>query len=697
MRANGCVFQGTGRVVVFACIMVLLSSALSFASDSNGSDIESITGQHTRLVWLQDQGGGADTFARGHKLMLYGYDSEDGLGERPLVPNVGNFFKPLFTPDGNSVVVSNRLSRQMYLVEWDSGTVKELGSGVAIEVWQEPGKRLFFKKPKVWVYCFSGKQAENKYGTGQPLYRFPLDDPSKKELIWNKTNLAWSNIQISKDGEVLGGLFPWPHGGVLNLKDKKWQKFGRGCWTSLSPDNSKLLWIFDGLHRNVQIYDVENGTSWKVAINGAPEVKGYEIYHPRWSNHPRYFVMTGPYEKGDGGNKIGGGGEKVEIFIGRLDKKARSVESWIQATHNGRADFYPDLWVEDGENADLSDRVVIAPPKKTSESWPVAGDNLVFLWENMKGANELSEESPVGFYQCNIELRGNALFGRNFQLTTGSGWGETGDAGKKIGEAVGRSGQMAVEFLYTPGSEEKSTILSLKKIKQGGIELRQEKDMLVVVQFSTDGTITARAEWPKLMNGNKPVHLFLNIDGKTIVLYKDGEKGDEKSFELDIQTLKNTEFVIGDSAATSHATIENIALYNMVQPDKNIAANSALTKNKMKDRETVARIVVEATLFETSDIPGPDSLGAYRRALVVNSYSVSKVLEGTYSDEKIMVAEWAVLDRKVVKSYNDPVDLETLVLEKFDHHPELEGERQMMDIFEPDLEMYYRTGSVSLN
>ena len=33
---------------------------------------------------------------------------------------------------------------------------------------------------------------------------------------------------------------------------------------------------------------------------------------------------------------------------------------------------------------------------------------------------------------------------------------------------------------------------------------------------------------------------------------------------------------------------------------------------------------------------------------------------------------------------------ERLTLEKFSDHPELEGERQMMDVFEPDLEMYYR-------
>lgn len=74
----------------------------------------------------------------------------------------------------------------------------------------------------------------------------------------------------------------------------------------------------------------------------------------------------------------------------------------------------------------------------------------------------------------------------------------------------------------------------------------------------------------------------------------------------------------------------------------------------------------------------------------MNSYSVDKIAQGEYGQDRILVAEWAVLDRKIVKKYREPAETEKLVLEKFDDHPELEGERQMMDIFEPELDMYYR-------
>jgi hypothetical protein len=99
---------------------------------------------------------------------------------------------------------------------------------------------------------------------------------------------------------------------------------------------------------------------------------------------------------------------------------------------------------------------------------------------------------------------------------------------------------------------------------------------------------------------------------------------------------------------------------------------------------------LEGTLLERTEIPAPDALGAYSRALVVNTYKVDRVVQGEYTQERLLVAEWAVLDRTVIKAYQEPAVSELLVVEPFSRHPQLEGERQMMDVFEPDLEMYYR-------
>ena len=320
------------------------------------------------------------------------------------------------------------------------------------------------------------------------------------------------------------------------------------------------------------------------------------------------------------------------------------------------------------------------------KSWPVDRDRLVFVWENMKAANQLGEQSPVGFFQCNIELRGKALHTSEFQLATGGGWGDTGDAGKKIGQAFARSGKAGVEFVLTPADDQKGTIMSFASGARTQILFGQDGDSLVVNDPEREKTAT----WPKIFESGKKQHLVLNYDGVKLELFKNGRSAGVRPFSIDLVTAAIDSFVIGDQTGDWQGILENIAVYTEPLSPEAIAKNSQIVSENIADRSGEDLIVAEARLVDVTEIPTPDSIGAYRRALVVNIYSVDKVLEGRYEKDRILVAEWAVLDREIIKEYIFPAKPEQLVLEKFDHHPELEGERQMMDVFEPDLEMYYR-------
>ncbi|BHH81954.1 LamG-like jellyroll fold domain-containing protein [Desulforhopalus sp. 52FAK] len=670
-------------------IFVLVSAGQVVAGTGAGKSLQDWTGKHSRLVWVQDQGDGSDTFARSKNLALYGYDSLDGKGERLLVNGNRNFYKPIFTPDGQKVIFSDRRDRQMFVLDWDSGKVEKLGSGVAVAVWKDTKTSFFLKKSTLWVYCFDGLQPENTYGTGQPLYRFPLGKPKKKELIWDKSNMAWSNVQLSRDGEVLGGLFPWPHGGFIHPENKEFKRLGRGCWTSLSPDNSKLLWIFDGLHRNIQIHDLEKQESWKVNINSAPGVGGFEVYHPRWSNHSRYFVITGPYEKGEGGNKLRGGGEKVEVYVGRFDRNVKKVEDWIQVTNNKRADFYPDLWVDGGGEYSLSDQEPAETVKKDSLAWPLDSSNVLYVWEDMKASNQLAETSPVGFYQCNLTLRGKALFTRDLTLNTSGGWGDTGDAGAKIGMALAKSKQVTFEIVATPDKVQKGEVISLQGSEGSRLSIQQNGDSLIV-ENSVAQKDTQRLYWDGVFSAHEISHLVISVYDGQMEVFRNAKSLGTKKIHIDFSLYNESQLILGDSSGNWDGTLAQIALYQVPLTPRQLETNSRYAFNKYNVNKPVQRLVVEASLLETTEIPAPDSIGAYRRALVVNSYGVDTVVEGEYAEEKIVIAEWAVLDRQIVKKYSDDVMSERLVLELFDDHPELEGERQMMDIFEPDLSMYYR-------
>ena len=121
----------------------------------------------------------------------------------------------------------------------------------------------------------------------------------------------------------------------------------------MAPDDSYVFWIFDGAHRNLTLHSPEDGMRWTVPIDRAPGVDGYEVYHPRWSNHARYMMMTGPYKIGGGGNRIRGGGEGVEIHLGRFSDDLGRIESWCRVTNNEKGDFQPDVWIESGDASDL--------------------------------------------------------------------------------------------------------------------------------------------------------------------------------------------------------------------------------------------------------------------------------------------------------------------------------------------------------
>jgi hypothetical protein len=122
------------------------------------------------------------------------------------------------------------------------------------------------------------------------------------------------------------------------------------------------------------------------------------------------------------------------------------------------------------------------------------------------------------------------------------------------------------------------------------------------------------------------------------------------------------------------------------------AAEIARAGTKTAERPTTKnRVVVDARLTSASVIPAPRSLAPYRNALVVNVYEISKVIEGDYKDRRVLVAQWAVRDAKVLDDARQRTEGTTarLTLERYDAHPELEGERVIAASGAPDLPLYY--------
>lgn len=316
-------------------------SGTSRGADKASAEVRGLTGAHTRVVWVQ--GDGTDPRATGDQLVLMGLDSDDGRGARVILGKLGSYVKPMLTPRGDRVIFSSRPvpgPPEVFIVAWDGTGLRKLADGYAMSVWEDPGDR------GEWVYVGTEGNPRYEFAT---ITRFPIDAPARREVVWNRTLVAMDGFQVSADGRYASGLCRWPDAMIAELPNGSMTKLGQGCWTSLSAARGRLFWYFDGPHRNLTLVDVDTDTRWMVNINDAPGFDGAEVYHPRWTNHPRFLVISGPYNQG-GPNQARTGGKQAEVYLGRFSADYARVEAWARVTNDDRGDTYPDAWVDAGRS-----------------------------------------------------------------------------------------------------------------------------------------------------------------------------------------------------------------------------------------------------------------------------------------------------------------------------------------------------------
>jgi hypothetical protein len=323
--------------VVAALAVSLASCSRSTETvDGPGAEVRALTGAHTRAVWVQSEINDPD--AAGDQLVLMGFDSQDGKGERVILGERSSRTMPRFTPRGNRIVYSTRIDpgpSEIFVVNFDGTGLRKLADGFAIALWSNPADG------SDWVYAGADRE-KFQFAT---ITRFPIDAPDRRELVWNTTPVSFEGFGVTPDGRYLSGMFPWPAAGVADVAGKTWKKLGEGCYTSLCYARGPLFWYFDGAHRNVTIVDVDAGTRWMVNINNAPGFEGAEVSHPRWTNHPRFLTLTGPYNQG-GRNQSRTGGKQTEVYIGRFSADFSMVEAWARVTNNASGDSHPDVWID---------------------------------------------------------------------------------------------------------------------------------------------------------------------------------------------------------------------------------------------------------------------------------------------------------------------------------------------------------------
>jgi hypothetical protein len=677
---------------VLAVFVSCLSSCdAARPKDPVSAEIKSVTESPARVVWCQDLGDGTDLLAEGRRFRLMGFDTEDRRGERVILSRASSYVRPLFTPLGDRIVFSDRQELKMFLVNWDGSGLRELGEGFAVDTWLDP------RDGSEWLYFFgdpvAGVPQDQRGYSG--VMKCRIDHPSKKELVWNRTDvmqLTENNFQVSADGTRASLVGPVMLG-VAELPNVGWERVGKGCWPSLAPDNSYRFWHFDGGHRSLTIYDSGALNPRRVAINQAPGVEGREVFHPRWSNHPRFMTMTGPL-------KIAGGGPAVEIYIGRFDPAFTNIEKWAHVTHNERADFFPDLWIASGMALETEPaRKAAAPAAAVTGAWPSRTDGLVFLWRNRAADNEIMDASGRSNRVCRAEPRGLARYGRRLEmdLTGGAFIAEAGN--DELWNACRNSNELTIEATITPKTGMQTGPTRIVSFASGtnasNFMLGQEQGELIFDLATGEGPGPLRRLCG--LRADTRQHVVVSYKPGLLVCYLDGSlvfsNADVKGV---LAGWTPAYLVFGDAREGGwnwSGTLEGVAIYSRYVDAIEARRNAQLYASMLKGQKPAPRLVVDAQLVEASNIPAPEAILPYRRGLVVNRYEILHVIEGQFDGKELLAAHWAILDAKKMNGAERKKDkVYRMTLEAFDDHPELEGERLMMDGDEFLLPLFYNVG-----
>ena len=128
----------TIRLLMASWLVMAAVAVPTFAGDRS-ADIRELTGRPTKLVWVQDAGDTACMLAERPTLRLMVLDTEDGKGERPLLPDLGRYWRPGITDDGTRVVFGDNHKKTVSVVTFDgTGFRLVLENAIFEDVWLDP-------------------------------------------------------------------------------------------------------------------------------------------------------------------------------------------------------------------------------------------------------------------------------------------------------------------------------------------------------------------------------------------------------------------------------------------------------------------------------------------------------------------------------------------------------------------------------
>jgi hypothetical protein len=278
---------------------------------------------------------------------IYVLDTKEGKERKLPVKGIYIRSMPVISPDGNKVIFGNgdipesdtkRASKiaknaQICAIDFtdtDGKSLKVLKKGVApLAVWRDP------KSGIDWVYYSAGLGSDKRCGH---IRRFQLNDPSKDELMWDKTD-GDAPMSVSGDGKYASGQYPWPRPALVTMPNGSITPTAdKGCNSHIAPDNSYRFFAVNSGHTELLMYDSlhkgKNTPYTKIPLAGKYIAK---LERARYSNNAKYITFFGASLKG---------GNTFVPCVGKFNSQFDGLEEVVMIeTLAGGGDF-PYAWIE---------------------------------------------------------------------------------------------------------------------------------------------------------------------------------------------------------------------------------------------------------------------------------------------------------------------------------------------------------------
>ncbi len=314
---------------------VVTGSLSAAAQSETATRILEATGRRTRVVWTRGTRDGG---------VLMGFDTTEGK-ERVIVNDPLPCHNPWITRDGKRILFTGP-DQTGYVVDWNGENLRPILKGrhyYVLGVWSDPETGVD------WVYAGDNASkehhAEIKAAGGSPhnnassLYRYRLDDPTVRELMWDKEPLN-RRTAVGLDGLTLAGEFNWPNCGIARLPNVSWKLYGQGCNPNIAPDGNGHFFLMLGNHRQLRMFgpDGPQGGGQLIDVNTMPGNRKdprRAVWRPRWSNDVRFFTINSCDL-----------GPSSDAYLGQFNEDFTGIARWIGITDSEEYDADAIAWIE---------------------------------------------------------------------------------------------------------------------------------------------------------------------------------------------------------------------------------------------------------------------------------------------------------------------------------------------------------------